>query len=234
MALLFAQEEDVVFSVKQPAKPEPIPPTIIRYHLNLLSDALYPNPADSFKLYILEKEMKFEYFKRKESRGSEPVMPPELAFSTISFTRSADTLLLCLPKNKNNNLSGCCPIGGATLDKRYKNTVSWLGLIRSVRLGDAYDYSLCTDTSANVVVAGVTIPCYKTEGHFKSPPALGMYRIKVHCTTWISKKELLPVKQITESQVIQLHMAIHFPPAQRRAWKKKRVEELIAQNWIQK
>lgn len=224
-SVLYGQDSDVVFTLKKQAINRPEPKVITYYAHTFIGDSLTDN-TDSFKLYLLPHAKKFQFQPGRLPFQKGGGLPP-VQFTLLNFYQKDSFVCVSIIDSVTGTQNFIT--SGNTINQYVRNTLDWLSIAKG-NLNQPYKYSVCTDTAALLKIGDTTIECYKTESYYKTPWHLGMYREKGHVTYYIAKQTLLPAKLIYESQAIQIHMAIHFSAAERKAFKQKKLYVVTVQN----
>jgi len=221
-----SQGTELSFTIKK-ATQKAQEPAIVTYAIHDYQRETGEETTDSFRLYLQPKTKTFEY-RIAKPRFWKGGGFPDLQHTILNYYK-ADSLLYIVTYD---SITGeqTFVIGGTNLNQRTNKTRNWF----YPATGNQYmynNYSVCTDTAAMLQIGDTSIPCYKTESYYTTPQHLGMYRERRYTTIYIAKQSLLPVKMEEEAEVLQIHMAIHFSPAERKAFKQKKIRSAIAVNY---
>lgn len=222
----FCQGIELEFRIQKTISDKP-QPRIINYLINDYNRQSNSIICDTYKLYTLPDSKKFEYRPQKPQFWKGGGVP-DLQFTTLDYYKN-DSIISCVVFDSILGEQSFI-VGGIKLNQRISRTYNWYYLAIG-NLTKLNSYSVCTDTSATLLIDSTVIPCYKIESYYKTPWRLGMYREERYTTTFIAKESLLPIKMIEESSVLQIHMSIHFSAAEKREFKQKKIRSVSALNY---
>ncbi|MBP6730661.1 MAG: hypothetical protein KA149_01305 [Chitinophagales bacterium] len=217
-------EDDVVFRVKQASETVRGTAGVLNYIAGELLSNGQVAVADSYKLFLFRDEMRFQYRRKLISKGAPPI---SIETIPINFKAVDNYWALLMPDSIVGDQK--FKVFNLAANSKTAKPVKWLGILHG-SWEAKYDYSVCTDTSAFVVIDSVIIPCYKIESfeNYKE----GESRGHIKATTYVSKGKLLPVKQITENTCSRIHKPRQYTREVRRQLKKTRTFIFSVTNWL--